>query len=68
MSTQQAETMITQLAEMTREQVIALLKDIRCNFRIDFTEEYLGSVSIEQLRHIALAAYLHAVDPRKSAV
>ncbi len=31
-----------------------------CGFRIDFSDEYLKSMSLERLRHVVLAASLHA--------
>ncbi len=68
MKTQEAEDMITRIAEMTRNEAASLLKELPCSFRIDFTDDYLNAVSLEQLRHIALAAYLHTHDPRKSPV
>ena len=68
MSTQELEDMITRIAEMTRNEAVALLKEIPCTFRIDFTDDYLSAVSLEQLRHITLAAFLHAYDPQKAAV
>jgi hypothetical protein len=44
---------------MGRSELIALLRAADCAFRLDFTDEYLDSLSVERLRHIALAAKLH---------
>jgi hypothetical protein len=32
---------------------------MRCPFNLDFTDEFLDSVSVERLRHIVLGACLH---------
>lgn len=53
------DNMITEIADMDRPGLIALLRDMHCTFPLDFTEEYLDSVSVDRLRHIALAASLH---------
>jgi hypothetical protein len=37
------------------------LHRLRCRFQLDFTDDFLESVSLERLRHIALAASLHEV-------
>jgi hypothetical protein len=44
---------------MDREELILLLQGMRCTFPLDFTEEYLQSVSVERLRHIVLAVSVH---------
>lgn len=44
---------------MDREELILLLKGMHCTFPMDFTEEYLQSVSVERLRHIVLGASIH---------
>lgn len=64
MSEPEAERLAVELAAMDRRQLIRTLREVRCDFELDFTDEYLRSVSIERLRHIVLAAALH--DRRKS--
>jgi hypothetical protein len=48
------------VAEMDRDDLIAMLGRMRCVFPLDFTEEFLRSVSLEKLRHIVLSAGLHS--------
>ena len=53
------ENLITKLASMGRDELVLLLQGMSCTFPMDFTEEYLQAVSVERLRHIVLAAYMH---------
>jgi len=48
------------LARMSRGQLIRFLHKLRCDFPLDFTDEYLRSLDTSSLRHIILAACLHA--------
>ena len=48
------------VAEMDRDALIVMLNRMRCTFSLDFTEEFLRSVSLEKLRHIVLSAGLHS--------
>ncbi len=57
---EQAAKLAERLATMGREQLIRTLRKMPCPFTVDFTEEFLDTVSTERLRHIALAAALHA--------
>ncbi|MHC4562652.1 MAG: hypothetical protein ACYS8X_07770 [Planctomycetota bacterium] len=45
---------------MDRRQLSDLLASLRCEFELDFTPEFLGTISIERLQHIVLAACMHA--------
>ncbi len=60
MSPSQLDRIATRLAGMNRPALMQLLRSLRCDFKIDFTDDYLHSVSLERLRHIVLAAELHA--------
>ncbi len=53
------EKFINQLVMMDREEVIGLLKTMHCTFPVDFTDEFLQVVSLDRLRHLALAASVH---------
>jgi hypothetical protein len=53
------EEMAQEIATMDRRQLMGLLKEMACPFKMDFSDEYLDSVTLERLRHIALAAALH---------
>ena len=44
------------MAGMDRPALIRLLRSIRCKFELDFTDEFLNSISLGRLRHIILAA------------
>jgi hypothetical protein len=48
------------IREMDRRQLSDLLASLRCEFELDFTPEFLGTISIERLKHIVLAACMHA--------
>ena len=50
---------VSTIASMGRPQLIALLRRMRCGFNIDFSDKYIGSMNIDRLRHIALAASMH---------
>ena len=55
-----AELTVENIGKMDRDHLIETLRYLRCGFDLDFTDEYLGSISLERLRHILLAASLHA--------
>jgi len=48
------------IQEMDRPELKRLLTGLRCEFPLDFTDEFFNSASVERLRHVALAAVLHA--------
>jgi len=60
MSQRAIEQLAKKIAEMPRRRLVALLGSMDCDFAIDFTDKFLKSASLERLRHIALAAALHA--------
>jgi hypothetical protein len=51
--------LIEKINDMDRPGLMQMLRGMRCDFKIDFTQEFLESVSVERLRHIVLAASLH---------
>ncbi len=55
-----ADIPIHKIAELTREELICTLLSFPGTFKFDFTQEYLESVNTDQLRHMLMAAYLHA--------
>ena len=57
-----ADQLAIELAQMDRKGLIDALRKVQCNFELDFSEDFLNSVSIERLRHITLAAHLHAAN------
>jgi hypothetical protein len=52
--------LLKRAAEMDRLQLIGMLRSLHCGFELDFTDEFLETVSLERLRHIVVAAALHA--------
>ena len=48
-----------EISRMGRTELIRTVRHMPCTFELDFTEEFLNSVSLSRLRHIALAAALH---------
>ncbi len=60
MSPKQLDKFTTRLVELTRPELIETLRNFECAFSIDFSDDQLHSMSIERLRHIVLAAGLHA--------
>jgi len=57
--TNRMDTLAEQLTQMDRRSLIYLLRGMHCQFEMDFTDEFLMSISLERLRHIVLAAALH---------
>ena len=54
------EKIAVKLAGLNRAQLRGQLLNMRTRFRMDFTAEYLDSLSKDRLRHILLAAHLKA--------
>jgi len=50
------------IARMDRAELVDLLSRLDCGFALDFTPEFLESVSLSRLRHIALAAARHSIN------
>lgn len=51
--------LVASITAMDRGQLITTLREMQCVFPLDFTDEFLGTISLERLRHITLAASLH---------
>ena len=60
--TVQLQKLAEKIAKMDRESLIRLLRGFRCDFELDFTEDFLRITSIGRLRHIVMSASLHADD------
>ena len=54
-----AEKIAVKLASLSRAQLKGQLLNMRTRFRMDFTKEFLDSLSKDELRHILLAAHLN---------
>lgn len=59
MSPRQQEIIARKIATMRRPELVRMLRSLDCGFRMDFTDDYLNSMSLERLRHVVLAATLH---------
>lgn len=44
-----------EIVGLDRDALICRLREMHCNFDLDFTEEFLTSISLGRLRHIILA-------------
>ena len=55
-----AEKIAATLAGLSLAQLRGQLLTMRTKFRMDFTKEFLDSLSKDELRHILLAAHLNA--------
>jgi len=53
------ESTIVRITTMNRQELIRKLLGMRCGFPIDFSREFLESMSIEHLRHVVLDASFH---------
>ena len=62
------EDLAREVAEMDREGLIGMLDRMECTFRMDFTKDFLRSVSLEKLRHIVLSASLHLLKSSPAPV
>ena len=55
-----ADKIAAEVAAMDRKAVIAELSNFRAGFPLDFTQEFLESLSDGRLKHILLAARIQA--------
>lgn len=59
MPVETARDIVSTIASMKRSQLVTLLRRMQCGFELDFSDGYIKSMSVERLRHIALAASMH---------
>jgi hypothetical protein len=50
----------TSIATLGRNELKRQIRGFRGRFKLDFTEDYLDSLSVDRLRHILLAALVNA--------
>ncbi|MFQ6035813.1 MAG: hypothetical protein ACE5NM_08205 [Sedimentisphaerales bacterium] len=50
----------TSIAVLGRTELKRRIKGFRGRFKLDFTDDYLNSLSVDRLRHILLAALINA--------
>jgi len=53
---------IALIAAMKRHQLVRMLRRMNCGFNVDFSDRYVNSLSIDRLRHVALAASMKMRD------
>ena len=56
----QFEQLATSLATLGRDELKKRIRNFRGRFRLDFSDDYLDSISLDRLRHILLAALINA--------
>jgi hypothetical protein len=56
----QFEQLMVSIAALGRDELKKRIKDFRGRFKLDFSDDYLDSLSLDRLRHILLAALINA--------
>jgi len=56
----QFEQLVVSIAALGRDELKKRIKDFRGRFKLDFSDTYLDSLSLDRLRHILLAALINA--------
>jgi hypothetical protein len=64
MSPKELDDFLARVSAMNRAGLIQTLRNMHCEFALDFTDEFLDSISIERLRHIVIAASVHDSSPQ----
>jgi len=59
-SSEYFEQTATSIAALGRAELKRRIKGFRGRFKLDFTDDYLESLSVDRLRHILLAALINA--------
>lgn len=67
MSSHRPEQLAEKIAGMDRASLVETLHGLECNFKLDFSDDFLDSVSLERLKHIVLAACLHGHAQRRQS-
>ena len=55
---------LSELAALSREELVSRLMTFRGKFPFDFTESFLAQKTTDQLRHILMAACKYAAESR----
>jgi hypothetical protein len=51
---------MTSVAALGRTELKRHIKNFRGRFKLDFTDDYLDTISLDRLRHILVAALINA--------
>lgn len=57
-----ADQIVSEIAEMDRPSLKQAILHFRGRFKLDFTDEFLDRQSVDQLRHILLAAKIQHIN------
>ena len=60
MTDDELDKLVTRLARMNRQELKAVLDSLKTRFPLDFTDDFLAEIPVDKLRHVTLAACLHA--------
>lgn len=55
----EVEKRICRIASMNRNELVEFLSHLNCSFTMDFSQDFLESLTEDKLRHIVMAASLH---------
>ena len=58
------EQMAATLADLGRDDLKKRIRDFRGRFKLDFSDDYLDTLSLDRLRHLLLAALINAKTER----
>lgn len=58
-----ADTWLSRIASMTREELVTQFRSYPAPFPIDFSDEFLASQSLDKLRHVFAGLVLHCNKP-----
>jgi len=56
--------MAATLADLGRDDLKKRIRDFRGRFKLDFSDDYLDTLSLDRLRHLLLAALINAKTER----
>ena len=62
MTANSKEKVARKISAMGSTILVRMLRGLNCSFELDFTDDFFDSVSLERLRHIAVAASMHTQD------
>jgi len=66
MTARQAEELARSIVEMGREELVQTLRDLPCDFEMDFSDEALDAMATPHLQHVVLAAAMQAKEADES--
>lgn len=60
MSPTEVTEFVSGLQGVDRSGLIRILRKMKCDFELDFTNDFLAAASVERIRHIIVGASTHA--------